>query len=348
MIHHPLPSRVRARAPVRIDFGGGWTDVPPYPAEQGGFVCNVAIARYAEAVVTDGGHSSGETAAAGTDDAEARAGSSASAANNSALSSAALRRAGRAGQSLQLLSDFPIGAGLGGSSAAGVAALGALLSAIGSVPSPAELAELSRSMEVEDLGIAGGRQDHYAAAFGGALGLTFHGDGVDVERIELSDDTRHALESRCLVIYTGASRISAQTITAVGDAYAAREPRVTSALANMRECAQQMASALRVGDIDSLGELLAEHWHHQRSLHPAITTPTIDRILSRASDAGSLGGKALGASGGGCVAVIAKRDRVDSVRDAIASLGTLIPVVLDFQGFTVLGPGVAGESGTVQ
>ena len=154
-----------ARAPTRLDFGGGWTDVPPYSDEQGGFVCSVALGLHAVATVRDG---------AGAGDAAADDG-----ARDLAITRAAIRRAGLTNVRVDIESRFPVGAGLGGSSAAGVAALGALAAFQGRPIDPAALAESSRQMEVEDLGIAGGRQDHYAAAVGGALGLRFGGERLD-------------------------------------------------------------------------------------------------------------------------------------------------------------------------
>src|SRR5215212_858248 len=162
-----------ARAPTRLDFGGGWTDVPPYSSEQGGCVCNVAITRHATARVRLARN--GEPPAA---PAEGRSG-------DHALALAALHRAGLPNINVVLTSDFPVGAGLGGSSAAGVAVLGALGKWRGESIEPAALAEKSRQLEVEDLGIPGGRQDHYAAAFGGALGLWLGGTAT-VRRLPLS------------------------------------------------------------------------------------------------------------------------------------------------------------------
>ncbi|HYD53724.1 MAG TPA: hypothetical protein VEA99_13900, partial [Gemmatimonadaceae bacterium] len=176
---------VVARAPTRIDFGGGWTDVPPYPEEHGGFVCNLAITRYATARV--------EAGDAGAHDADAEAH------GTSSLVAAALRLAGESSLRATLASDFPIGAGMGGSSAAGVAVHGALARWRGATLDPTELAERSRAAEVRDLGIPGGRQDHYAAAYGGALALQF-GERVEVERIPLTDELRAALPRRCVLV----------------------------------------------------------------------------------------------------------------------------------------------------
>jgi D-glycero-alpha-D-manno-heptose-7-phosphate kinase len=309
-----------ARAPTRLDFGGGWTDVPPYCEEQGGYVCNLAVARYATVVL---GRAPGD------------GGQGLAGRGEHALALAALRRAGLDAHPVRLTSDYPVGAGLGGSSAAGVALVGACRALRGAtLDDRAAIAEESRAIEVEDLRIAGGRQDHYAAAFGGALGLTFT-DVTTVDRIPLADDTIAALERRLVVGYTGESRISAATITGVLDAYRAREPRVTSALARMATLARAMAGALRTGDVDALGRLVGEHWTHQRALHAAITTPRIEAALDAAARAGALGGKALGASGGGCVVAIAAEGCEEAVRRAMAAVVEPLDVRIDRDGLRV-------------
>lgn len=298
------------RAPTRIDFGGGWTDVPPYSSEVGGFVCNLAIARYATVWLApaDDKSTGAETTV-----------------GDRAIVTAAARRFHANDVRIRVASDFPIGAGLGGSSAVGVATVSAFAELRGQAITPSEIAELSRDIEISDVGVAGGRQDHYAAAYGGALGLRFSAEGVDVREITLSAGMREAIEQRCSIVYTGQSRISGETINAVLDAYAQREPRVLRALTRMRETAEEMADALSRGDFDQLATLVDEQWTHQRSLHPAIPTPLIDEIISRAHDAGAIGAKALGASGGGCVLVMASEDRVNEVREAVAALGELLP-----------------------
>jgi D-glycero-alpha-D-manno-heptose-7-phosphate kinase len=200
--------------------------------------------------------------------------------------------------------------------------------------SASDLAEWSRAVEVEVMGIAGGRQDHYAAAFGGALGLSF-GASVDVERIVLSSAARSALEQRCLLVYSGESRISGVTITAVLDGYRDRAGHVLRALDQMGTLARQMRDALVAGDIDGLAAFVDEHWHHQRSLHPAITTERIDAIEHAARRAGALGLKALGASGGGCVIVFSPDGDVDRVARSISPLAEILPWQVDDIGVRV-------------
>ncbi|HUF30454.1 MAG TPA: hypothetical protein VMM77_07280 [Gemmatimonadaceae bacterium] len=323
--------RVIARAPARIDFGGGWTDVPPYDVEQGGCVCNLAISRHVTVTLSecaDRVEIDEDGVAYGADSAEAIARQA-----DGSLCAAALESARMRDVRVRMRSYFPAGAGLGGSSAAGVALNGAIAAWRGESPTRESVAERSRTVEVEELGIAGGRQDHYASAFGGALGLWF-GRTVRVRQIPISPQLGAEIERRCIVGYTGRSRISGNTITAVLDGYAARERVVTAALQSIRELAERMIPVLENGALDELGVLVAEHWQHQRRLHPSITTPEIDTVLADAAAAGALGGKALGASGGGCVLVIAPARRTAEVRAAVARRAQLVPFMVDRSGLT--------------
>jgi D-glycero-alpha-D-manno-heptose-7-phosphate kinase len=307
------------RAPTRLDFGGGWTDVPPYSEREGGFVCNIAIARYATVLVAPAASSDGVSL-------------SADRARDQPLVEAAVRRAAVSGIDVALYNDFPMGAGLGGSSAAGVALADALSRVSGETLPPTALAERSRATEVEELGVAGGRQDHYASAFGGALALEFSDGGTDVTRIPLSRDFVAELERRCILVYTGESRISGETITAVIGAYEGGDAKVLFALRRMKTLAEAMADALENEDLDSLAAQVGEHWVHQRSLHPAIPTRRIDAIVDRARGAGALGAKALGASGGGCVLVISRDGLESQVARAVSTLGPLLPFSVAIRG----------------
>lgn len=321
-----------ARAPTRLDFGGGWTDVAPYVHDHGAAVCNLAITRYATATVSlDDDGSAYTTPHGGVDD---------------ALVHAALRCSPVPHARASIASDFPLGAGLGGSSAAGVALAGALAALAGAPLDAAALAERSRRTEVEELGVAGGFQDHYAAAFGGALLLTSD-SSVHVERIPLSHASADALARRIVLVYTGQSRISAHTISAVADACRDKDPRVCHALDECKRLARLMADALRRADIDALGALVGEHWMHQRSLHPSITTERIDAIHDACRRTGALGMKALGASGGGCVMAIARDGTEDALAETLAPFGDRLLFAVDTPGFHLLpaeGSGNAGRS----
>jgi D-glycero-alpha-D-manno-heptose-7-phosphate kinase len=160
-------------------------------------------------------------------------------------------------------------------------------------------------------------------------------DRVEVRRVKLAAGTRTELEQRLVLVYTGQSRISGDTITAVIDAYRARQRRVVNALARMKALAEHMFQALTVGDVDHLAALVGEHWRYQRALHPAITTERIDAIMERGRAAGAVGGKALGASGGGCVVLFAGAAGADRVRAAVAPLGEILFFEIDDRGLAV-------------
>jgi D-glycero-alpha-D-manno-heptose-7-phosphate kinase len=311
-----MPRKVVVRAPTRIDLGGGWTDVPPYCDREGGFVCNVAIDRYATATLAVEAEIENES-------------------GDLALVRAVSKRLAIRDVRFSLRSDFPVGAGLGGSSSASAAMLVAGATWRGHSWQREDIAEMGRRIEVEDLGVAGGRQDHYAAAFGGALALTFT-NAVAVRPIALSENTRSALASRSILIYTGQSRISGDTIKAVLGAYDQGEARVVNALRRMRESAEQMATALERADLDALGGLLDEQWQFQRSLHESIPTPLIDEIIRCGKHAGALGAKALGASGGGCVLILAPAGEEARVRAAVSPLGVSVGFGVDVEGVRVL------------
>jgi len=311
-----MPREVVVRAPTRIDLGGGWTDVPPYCDREGGFVCNVAITRYARVRLSD--------SSATRNDRPQRD-----------LVGVALERFGISDDAcVELHNDFPVAAGLGGSSAAIAAVLTAIAEWQNRSWKPAEIAEEGRRIEVDDMGVPGGRQDYYAATYGGALALTFT-NRVAVRRLPLSDTTRRALPARSVLLYTGESRISGDTITAVLDAYERRESRVLVALRHMRDLAEDMARALERDDLDTVGGLLDEHWEHQRSLHSSIPTPRIDEIVRQAREAGALGAKAMGASGGGCVLVMTRADDIERVRRAVSPLGEVLDFEVDETGVAV-------------
>jgi D-glycero-alpha-D-manno-heptose-7-phosphate kinase len=298
---------IYASAPTRIDFGGGWTDVPPFPQERGGYVCNMAIEQRAYVTLEDRGDRYVPPSA-------------------DPLIAAHLRTAGNPAVKLSVVSDFPVGAGLGGSSAASVAMAAALSAHKGRAPDPQSLAELSRLVEVEELGIAGGRQDHYAAAIGGALGLSFT-DKVRVERIAIPETMRVQMEQRMALVYTGVSRLSADTINVVLREYRQRVPRVVTALERMAVLAKQMGDALRGGRLDTLAGLVDEHWRFQRSLHPTITTPRIEALEAAVRRQGGRGVKALGASGGGCVILFDCPD----VNAVVASMGPPLAKVIPWR-----------------
>ncbi len=279
-------------------------------------MCSLAIARYAHVHLSDA-----DAAVQSSDD--------------SALADAAIRRAGLTGVHASITSDFPVSAGLGGSSAAGVAMAAAIqLWRHGVLGDRSGLAEESRATEVEELEIAGGRQDHYAAALGGALDLRFGAETL-ATHIPVSHALKNKLEAQCVLVYTGESRISGITIAAVLDGYLKREGEVTSRLHDMKELAGEMIVALHSEDVNALGMLVDAHWTLQRGLHSGISTPVIESTIKAGKRAGAIGAKALGASGGGCVVLIAEPGAGEAVSRAVSALTTPLAFTIDAEGVTV-------------
>lgn len=302
--------------------------MPPYPVEKGGFVCNIAIERRATAVFDPGVQS-----AHGSTPASSVLGNRFNDIN-SPLAEAALRSAGISGARIVVTSDFPVGAGLGGSSAAGVAIAGAISHFLKRDTTPSQIAEWSREVEVSHLGVPGGYQDHYAAALGGALGIDF-GSVTVAHPIPLTQAIIRDLEDSVTLVHTGESRISGETITAVLEAYRERQPNTVTALASMAALAREMRNSIAAGNTSALFSLVNRHWFHQRSLHPRITTDLIDEIESRARSAGAVGFKALGASGGGCVIVCSSPENRHRIRRSIGNLGEILEWRVAMRGLII-------------
>jgi D-glycero-alpha-D-manno-heptose-7-phosphate kinase len=316
----------RAAAPVRLDLAGGWTDVPPFSAREGGLVVSAAIGLYARAEVQLGGAGlrlSAEDLGATLDLPD-----EASLDRNGplALLQAGLRMLPVGPCALTTRSDAPPGSGLGSSGALDVALVAALSAARGEVRGKEELARLACHLEGVEAGIPGGRQDQYSAAFGGILRLGFRDPAATVEPLALDPAVLAELERRMLLVYTGASRFSGATIGRVMAAYERGERDVTVALHGLREVAEGMVDALRAGDLARIGALLDRNWRHQRSLDPGMCTPLMGRLEQSLRDAGALGGKAAGSGAGGCMFFLGPDEPGPAVEAARALGVTLLPV----------------------
>lgn len=295
------PERVyHASAPVRLDFAGGWTDVAPFAGEEGGVVVNAAIELRAHAEVRLGGKRyllraddlGTEVELSG--DSERWDG-----AGNLRLLGAAVRRSALGPCQVRTWSDVPPGSGLGSSGALGVALTVALDTARQVRHKPEEWAEAAFQLEAVEAGLPGGRQDQYAAALGRFHRLSFAGERVLVEPLQLDPEFAAALEQRIVVCYTGTSRVSSDTITRVMQAYSAGDAAVVDALRVMADLADRMAKALSAGNFTQVGRLLTANWRQQQRLDQSMCTPAMARLDTAMRAAGALGGKAAGAGAGG-------------------------------------------------
>ncbi len=331
----------RARAPVRIDLAGGWSDVPPFSAEQGGAVVNVAITRYAYATLF--ANDTGEFILESADyDQYIRARTIRELEYNGSLDllKAAVRRMNLDfGGHLITRSEAPPGSGTGSSASMGVALVGLLDAMQGREMSRMDIAAVANLLEVDELGIEGGKQDQYAAACGGLSFMTFKDPDVTVERLEPSRDFMMELEKSMLLVYTGKSRLSGDIISTVMGAYKRNEQAMTEPLLNLRQAAYDMRDAIIDEDIERVGAVLNANWENQKRLYDEMTTPKIDALFSVAEPAGLLGGKACGAGGGGCIVLLCEPDREHLVRREVEDLGGhCIEFNFDYDGLQIWRP----------
>ena len=317
---------VGAAAPVRLDLAGGWTDVPPYSAREGGVVVATAVQLYAYAEVRprERGYL---LASKELDQALEYPGLPALAGDGPLpLLRAGLRLLQARPCALRTRSDAPHGSGLGSSGAMDVAIVATLAGAAGRKLSTREIADLACRLEGQEAGIPGGRQDQFIAAFGGFLRLSFRDPDATVEPIVLDEGFAAELERRMLLVYTGDSRFSGDTIGRVMRAYERGEPTIAGALDGLRGAAEAMTDALRAGDFGRIGALLSENWRLQQLLDAGMSTPEMRRLEAAMRDAGCLGGKAAGAGAGGSMFFLAPDDPAPA-REAVARLGMrLLPV----------------------
>lgn len=311
---------IRSRAPVRIDFAGGWTDVALFTEEQPGIVVNAAINVYSYVTLKlpmepevnkqvkiysadfDIYQEANEIKELEYD-------------GNIDLVKAALKRSDvEGGVEMITRSDAPAGSGLGTSASMGVALIGAL-DDLGDLPMlPYEIAELASAIERHELGILGGKQDHYASALGGINFMQFTGEHVKTSKLHLQPETIYELEKGLVLCYTGKSRLSSNIHQNVVDAYLTKNKDTHDALNNLKRIAWETKVALLKGELNSFAELLSENWENQKRLHSSVTNSQIDSLFELGLDNGAIGGKACGAGGGGCILFYCYPDKEHIVR----------------------------------
>lgn len=332
MTRRDLPTEFHATAPVRLDFAGGWTDVPPFSAREGGIVVNAAIRLLVHVELTLGGPRTKLAALDLGEELECANAAGFVIDGRLSLHKAALRMfPTQSTCTLTTRSDVPPGSGLGSSGALDVALVAALTRARGEQLSQPEIAEHGWYLETVEAQIPGGKQDQFAASLGGFHRLSFRDPDVGIEPITLAPDFAAALERQTLLCYTGQSRVSGATIARVMAAYERGDSGVTTALRAIKDAAGRMADALRAADLGGVGALLTENWRHQQALDPGMQTAAMAALERALVDAGSLGGKAAGAGAGGCMMFVV-RDPSAGVAAARAAGAVLLPVAWAQEG----------------
>jgi D-glycero-alpha-D-manno-heptose-7-phosphate kinase len=329
---------VRAKAPLRLGLAGGGTDVSPYCDEHGGSVLNVTIDRSALASVTlrDDGQVAFHAVDLGREDACA-AEIPLSTDTGLALHRAAYNRMiaqfnGGRPLALTLTThvDCPPGSGLGSSSALVVAMVAALGEVLGAPLGEYDMARLAFDIERRDLGLAGGRQDQYAATFGGFNFIEFGADErVIVNPLRVKRSTADELEASLALYYMGASRDSAAIIDAqIADVAAGG--RSLEAMHTLKAEAIAMKEAVLLGRIDQIAQLLRKGWEAKKATSSAVSNPAIERAFAVAEANGALAGKVCGAGGGGYLVFVVPPERRPSLMRALEAGGEGVSELFHF------------------
>jgi D-glycero-alpha-D-manno-heptose-7-phosphate kinase len=329
------PLYVRARAPLRLSFCGGGTDVSPYPEEHGGMVLSATINQYAYASLRPR-RDSRLTLASLDYDVVARYDHPRRMRFDGQLDliKAVVRSMKvRRGADLWVHSDAPPGSGLGSSSTLVVALIGVLREWLNRPMESYEIAELAYRIERIDMKLAGGRQDQYAAAFGGFNFIEFFGEQNVVTPLRIRRDVLQELEYRMLLCYMGQTRQSANIIDRQTASYKSGKRPVVQALERLKRETLDMKRALLLGDVDAIGELLHQAWENKKRLDEGISTTHVDRLYQLARKEGAIGGKMPGAGGGGYFLFLTRFDRKHRVAAALEKHGgQVVPFQFESRG----------------
>lgn len=311
---------ILARAPLRISLAGGGTDLESYYGQHGGLVLSTSINKYFYVFLTPGRDDGVQISSSDFQMFTRRRRGESAAQDGLRLAKVILEDLGiEGGVSLFLASEVPPGTGLGSSSTVSVALIKALSAYQGRDLTPHQIADLACSIEIERLGAPIGRQDQYAAAFGGLNSIRFESTGTTVEPVHLPPSVRTELESNLLLFFTGATR-SANTILAEQREASREGPAVTS-LHAIKQLAVEARRLLEAGQLSDFGTLLDTSWQEKRRLAKGISNPRIDGLYELARSRGARGGKLAGAGGGGFLMLYCEPDAEGGVTQALEAEG---------------------------
>jgi D-glycero-alpha-D-manno-heptose-7-phosphate kinase len=317
------------RTPLRVGLVGGGTDLPDYYREHGGRVLNAAIDKYVYVVVKQRfdddiyvNYSSKEIVSRVED-------------LQHELVREALHMTGiRGGVEITTLSDIPSsgGSGLGSSSAVTVGLLQALFTYQGRQLTAEELADRACAIEIDRCRKPIGKQDQYAAAYGGVCDIRFGpGDRVVVDQLALTPQVRRKVQEELLLFFTGVTRSANSILSEQTANIADRLPQ----LHQLRDLAGEAANGLRDGDVDALGVAMNKSWAAKRELASGVSTSQIDEAVEAAISAGATGVKVTGAGGGGFLLVVCPLENQRRVREQLAHLREL-PISIEPFGSRVI------------
>jgi len=320
------------RSPLRITLGGGGTDLPSYYREHGGFLIAAAIDKYVYVTVmrpfTPGIYLkySNLEHVDSTEDV-----------HHPIIREAIRMLQFRTPQvEITTLADIPAGTGLGSSGSFTTALLKALYAHRRRLLHPSELAELACAIEIEKLREPIGKQDQYIAAFGGVTCFTFHSDNrVEAEPLRLPMDALFNLEDNLLLFFTGFSRSASGILADQKQRTEKHDEEMLRNLHYVKDLGLRSREALQNGDTALFGELLHEHWQHKRRRSSGMSNTRIDEWYELGRKNGALGGKLVGAGGGGFLMFYAEDHR--RLRSAMKTAGLEeVRFRFDFEGTKVL------------
>lgn len=320
---------IRSKAPLRLGLAGGGTDVSPYSDQFGGAILNATIAMYAYATIKPLDNGKIILIASDRDEKyEFDATETLPIDGNLNLAKGIYNRIVRdfaikpLSFELTTFVDAPPGSGLGSSSTLVVAIIGAFVEWLKLPLGEYDIAHLAYSIEREDLGMAGGKQDQYAATFGGVNFMEFlANDKVIVNPLRVKEKWLHELENNLVLFFTETSRLSSSIIEKQRENVSNKNEKSIDAMHNLKEQAQRMKESLLRGEIDQIGEILHDSWQHKKQMADGISNSQIDFIYETAMNAGATGGKISGAGGGGFMIFYAPYTAKYNVISSLNQLG---------------------------
>ena len=319
-----------ARSPLRVSLGGGGTDLPSYYREHSGFLIAAAIDKYVYVTATrpfsPGIYLKYSELERVDNIAEVRHPIIREAIQMMALESPQIE--------ITTLADIPAGTGLGSSGSFTTALLRALHAFNHKLIHPQELAEMACKIEIDHLGEPIGKQDQYIASYGGITCFTFNQDSsVTAEPLRIDGDTLHALEDNLLLFFTGYSRSASDILKDQKARTQKRDEEMLNNLHYVKELGHRSREALESGDPVRFGEIMHEHWDQKKRRSGGMSNAQIDQWYSLARGNGAIGGKLVGAGGGGFLMFYA-RDR-DQLKQAMTKAGLEeVRFRFDFEGTT--------------
>ena len=320
---------IRSKAPLRIGLAGGGTDVSPYSDIYGGAILNTTISMYAYATIeptNDGKITIQEPASQNYEiyDASIELPAGGTFVLHKGVYNRIVKDYIQKPLSFRLTTyvDAPAGSGLGTSSTLVVAILGAFVEWLKLPLGEYDIANLAYAVEREDLAMAGGKQDQYAATFGGINFMEFYKDNkVIVNPLRVRQRFQDELSLNLLLYYTHTSRVSAKIIEAQSKNVKDKNQDSIEAMHRLKEQAIWMKEAILKGEIDEIGKILDFGWKHKKQMAQGITNPLLDEIYEATINAGATGGKVSGAGGGGFMAFYCPRTTRYAVEQVLNTFG---------------------------